>query len=443
MSETLQYKFQSLKLRLQNSSFLGNVLILAGGTGLAQLIVVLATPILTRIYTPEEFGVLTVFISALGLMIVVSALRYEIAIPLPVSSVVAINLTALSGLIVLGMSLFLGGMLMVWGPMLARRFSVPQLVPYLWLFPVGLFISGIFQTLSYWHIRQQKFKRLTEARVSQSVGMVGSQLLMGWQGIGAMGLVSGYVFGRVVAGAWLLHALLHEQRSLFRDIHFHNLKQAASRYRRFPLISSWSGLLNQGGLQAAPLLLAAFYGAQVAGLFGLAQRVAGIPLTLIGRSVSQVYLGEASRLRNENPEAMRRLFLRTALKLFLYVGIPLLLGGSIAPWIFGFVFGDQWRLSGWYIVVLLPMFLGQMVVTPLSQTLNILERQDLQLIWDATRIAVVVTVIWLASVVLKLASLPSLALYGGAMFVMYGILFLMMWGQLRKLKAVSCDSSGD
>ncbi len=431
----LRARFDALQQRLRSGSFLGNVLILAGGTGVAQALVVLVTPILTRLYTPDDFGVLTVFISVLGLMIVVSALRYEIAIPLPASPSFAINLTALSGVILLGMTMILSVFVAVFGADLAALLSVPQLTPYLWLIPLGMFSGGAFQILSYWHIRERRFKRLTQAKIGQSASMASGQLLMGWTQWGAVGLVGGYVLGRVIAGVMLFYALIRSHRDLLDSISLANIRLAASRYRRFPLLSSWSALLNQGGLQAAPLLFAAFFGAGVAGWFGLAQRVAGIPLTLIGRSVSQVYLGEASRLRNENPVAMRRLFLRTATKLFLYVGVPLVIGGLLAPWVFGFIFGDQWRTSGWYIVALLPMFLGQMVVTPLSQTLNILERQDLQLIWDISRVTVVVAVIWIGHKALGLSSLSTLALYGGSMFVMYAILFLMMWGQLRKTTA--------
>jgi len=429
----MRSSLDSLMQRLRSGSFLGNVLILAGGTGIAQLLVVLATPILTRIYSPAEFGVLTVFISALGLMVVVAGLRYEIAIPLPASDAVAINLTALSGLALLSTSGLAALGVFFFGAALAQRLSVPELTPYLWLFPVGMFMGGGFQALSYWHIREKRFKQLTQAKISQSSSMVAGQLLMGWMQAGAVGLVGGYVLGRIVAGGLLLYFFVRRSRTLLAEISVATIKQAAARYRRFPLISSWSALLNQGGLQAAPLLFAAFFGAQVAGWFGLAQRVAGIPLTLIGRSVSQVYLGEASRLKNEDPDAMLRLFLRTASKLFLYVGVPLLVVGVASPWVFGFIFGDKWRTSGWYIVALLPMFLGQMVVTPLSQTLNILERQDLQLLWDVARVVVVVSTIWIAYDIFHLVSLPTLALYGGAMFTMYVILFLMMWGQLNAL----------
>jgi len=174
-------------------------------------------------------------------------------------------------------------------------------------------------------------------------------------------------------------------------------------------------------------------GAQVAGWFGLAQRVAGIPITLIGRSVSQVYLGEAASLRHTDPAAMCALFLRTVSRLFFFVGVPLVAGGLASPWVFGFVFGEPWRTSGWYVVALLPMFLGQIVVTPLSQTLNILERQDLQLVWDFSRVTVILLVVIVTYYGFHLETLSILAIYGGAMFVMYAILLLLMWGQVRFL----------
>ena len=429
------------KRYLSNGSFLGDILILAGGTGVAQIIVILAMPFLTRIYSPEDFGGFTVFVSTTGLLVVISALRYEVAIPLPASSLIATNLTVLSGLIVLGMSVLTSIVVLFFGSTLAQRLSVPQLIPYLWLIPLGMLVGGWFQVLSYWHVREKLFPDLMRAKVTQSASMVGGQLLMGVMDARGVGLVGGYVLGRTVAGGLLVYSLAYRGRSLFTAINLADMKTAAIRYRRFPLISSWSALLNHGGLQAAPLLFAAFLGAEAAGWFGLAQRVAGVPLALIGKSVSQVYFSEASRLRNENPLAMRRLFVRTSWKLFQYVGVPLMLGGLTAPWTFGVVFGERWRVSGWYIVALLPMFLGQIVVTPLSQTLNILERQDLQLIWDVSRFIAVVGTVIIARNMLHMASLSVLVFYGFSMFVMYALLFLMIWRQMSHLIAADHEAS--
>lgn len=418
--------------RLRNGSFLSSVLILASGTGLGQLIIVLATPILTRLYNPADFGVLTVFVSALALLLAISSLRYDNAIPLPDKQEVAVQLMALAMLIVLGASIAAAVAILFFGDMLVTLLSASQLAPFLWLLPAGLLVGGWYRVLNFWHIRKKHFKRLTQAKIGQSASLAGGQMVMGVLAWGPFGLVGGYVLGQLTAAVILMREL-YGQRSLWNQIDWAGMKITAKRYKRFPLISSWSALLNSASLQLPPLLFAALFGAAVAGWFGLAQRVAGIPITLIGRSVSQVYLSEASRVHNKSPRAMRRLFWRTASRLFLFVGLPLIAGGLTAPWLFGFIFGQHWRTSGFYIVALLPMFVGQSIVTPLSQTLNILERQDLQLIWDASRIAVVISAIGSAHYIFQFSPLITLMIYGIIMFVMYLILFLMMWRQVGLL----------
>jgi len=431
---TIRTKFDTLLQRLRSGSFLGNVLILAGGTGVGQLIVVLATPALTRIYGPEEFGVLTVFISVLTMLLVISALRYDIAIPLPDKESIAISLMALGVFIVSGFSILTGIVLFLFKKQIGALLSAPQIMVYLWwLLPVALFAGGIYQVFVYWHVRKKRYKALSQARVSQSLASAGSQLGLGLLTTGSIGLTSGYALGQLTAGGVLIWNLLKKDKGLQDKITRKNIKDAAFRYRRFPLISSWSALLNSGGLQLPSLLLITFFGAATAGWFGLAQRVAGIPISLIGYSVSQVYLGEASRLRNEDPAAMRQLFLRTALKLFFYVGFPMALGGMLAPWAFGFIFGEQWSASGWFIVALLPMFLGQIVAMPLSQSLNILERQDLQLYWDASRVLLVVLSLSIAYSYLHFDAMATLILYSAVMFVMYSIYVGMMYVQISKL----------
>ena len=427
-------KIYSLIARFRHNAFWKSVVILAGGTGLGQLILVVATPILTRIYDPADFGVLTVFVSSLGLLVVIASLRYQIAIPLPEEEDVAANLVVLGMSIVIGFSVIIGLVVFFAGRRIAELLSAPQLAPYLWLFPFAVLAGGLYQVFIYWHIRKKRFKRLTQARVGQSAVLVTTQISLGLLGAGPLGLVGGYVTGQTTAGIMLALGMLRE-RSVFSRVSWEGLKSSGRRYMRFPLISSWSALLNNGGLQLPPLLFATFFGVSVAGLYGLAQRIVAIPVTLIGRSVAQVYLSEASHLYNRNPLALRQLFLRTATKLFVYVGLPIVLVGLMAPWGFGFLFGEQWKTSGFYIIVLLPMFLGQIVVMPLSQSLNILERQDLQLMWDAGRLLAVTLSIGAAHYIFHLQTLATIAFYGAVMFVMYVVLFLAIWKQLSLLPA--------
>lgn len=432
MHQTIQSYTQILITRIQRNRFWKNVLILAGGSGSAQLIAIAATPFLTRIFTPDDFGVLTTFLSVLSIIVVVAALRYEIAIPLPDSSIDAAHLYGLGGLIVLLMTG--ASILILWllRSSLSSWSTFSQLGHILWLLPLGILLGGLFQISSYWHIRERNFKHLTQVNISQSGSKALGQLILGVLHTGYIGLINGYIFGRFVAVIILLYQILRSGKLEFKRINFSGIKQVAIRYRRFPIYSSWSALLNQSGAQIATILLAFFWGTQVTGWFGLAQRVGGIPIGLVGRSVSQVYLSEVSRLRYEHPLAMKQLFLKTSARLFLFVGMPIVLLGSISPWMFSFIFGEKWHTSGWYVAALLPMLLGQIVVSPLAHTMNILERQDLQLVWDFSRMIAAITSIALAHYVFKWDSLPTLALYGFVMFGMYVILFLIILRQINR-----------
>ncbi len=421
------------KTKLLTEGFWGHVTVLAGGTGFSQLILLAAMPILTRIYDPESFGLLTIFVSMAGLLSVIASLRYELAIPLPSSQSVAFNITLMAFFIICVFTLCSTIIFFVYGDALVKILNTPQMSKYIYWLPAGIMAIGSQQIITYWFVREKKFAKLSRAKIGQSCSMSFIQIILGGAKLHGLGLITGFILGRVTAIILLARDVIRAGRPLLSDITLLSLKESAIRYKKFPLISSWSALLNQGGVLIAPILFASFFGTNVAGWYGLAERIAGLPLALIGQSVSQVYMGEASKLRLAKPDEMLSLFNKTARKLFLFISIPVMFGGLMAPWIFSSTFGKQWYVSGKYIAVLLPMFAAQTVVFPLSQTLNILERQDLQLIWDFLRLLIVICVILISNFFLKLDSLATIIFYGLAMSFMYIILFLIMRNQLIKL----------
>ena len=432
MIERLRISISQFITKFRSNSFWNNVAILAGGSGLAQVIAIAITPLLTRLYSPEEFGVLTVLLSTLSIFVVVASLRYEVAIPLPNSSETAAQLLGLSSIIVLITTSISILAILLWQLFFTSSLPLPKSGDFLWVLPIGIFLGGSFQILTYWHIRERKFRNITKANILQSSSKALTQLGTGVIHLGYWGLISGFILGRTVAVGILLYYILSSSIELVKTINIAGIKKAAVRYRRFPLLSSLSALLNQSGAQIAPLLFAFFWGAQVAGWFGLAQRIGSIPIGLVGRSVSQVYLSESSRLRNQEPGKVKKLFVRTALRLFFYIGLPVLSLGLLSPWLFGIIFGPEWKTSGFYIVAMLPVFLGQIVVSPLAQTMNVLEKQDVQLIWDLSRVLIITAAISIAHYILHWDSLSTLFLYGFIMLGMYIILFLIMWRQINQ-----------
>ena len=209
-----------------------------------------------------------------------------------------------------------------------------------------------------------------------------------------------------------------------------NLKELAHRYRRFPFISSWSAFLNTAGLQLPTLLIVALYGVEPAGLFALVQRVIGNPLDTVGQSVSQLYAGKVPQLLRNNPTELRRLFTRTVIQLAIVGSIPTLVVLVFGDQLFEFAFGEQWADGGTYARILMSFLYIRFVTSPLSQTLNILERQELQLIWDVIRLLISSGGV-VFSAQMGLSYETALGIYSTSMVVAYLILLSLIYYALR------------
>ena len=414
----------SLKRRLPLGRFGWNVATLAGGTALGQALVVVVSPLLTRLYSPTDFGGLAVYTSLLSIAVTLASLRYELAIPLPEKDSTAANLLALSLVIVCAMSLLVGGAVLLFGDQIVAWTNAAHIGPYLWLLALGMLGAGTYQALNYWAVRKEYFARIARTKLNQAIALVVTQIGVGVLVSGPLGLLAGDVLGRASGSATLATQALRKDREALKSIRPSEMRQAGQRYRRFPLLSSGSGLLNSAGIQLPPLLFAAFYGPQVAGWLALGHRVMTVPITLIGQSVAQVYYGEASRLTQEDPAALYRMFWQTAKRLFMVGVIPVVAIGLGGSWLFSLIFGSPWRMSGLFVQILALQYLAQFVVLPLSKTLTILERQDLQLAWDAGRLLLVVGSL-VVSRALAAPEWTAVAAYGAAMFAAYcGLLAL-------------------
>lgn len=374
---------------LQGKLFRGAATI-AVGTAVGQMIVLLASPILTRLYTPEEIGALAVYAAILSTLVVVASLRYQLAIPLPEEEAVARDLLVLSLLIAVGFSLIVAAVLLPTRSLVATWTNADALEDYFWMLPLSLLGAGCYQALNYWAIRENRFALLARTRVTQSVGMVGTQVGLGLAGSGPAGLLFGDAIGRAAGSGSLFLSAFRSKAIFSAGARVAGIKSAARTYRRFPLLSSGSGLLNAAGLFCPPVLMAAFYGPRAAGFFALGQRLIAVPVTLVSMSVSQVFFGRAAELARESRPELKAFVTRTGRRLLLIGSLPSALILVAGPYLFARIFGETWREAGVFTQLLIPSFLLQFAVSPLSQTLNILERQDLQLIWDFLRFILVV-----------------------------------------------------
>jgi O-antigen/teichoic acid export membrane protein len=415
-----------LRAFLPENRFVRNVGVIFGGTSLGQGIVILTSPLLTRLYTPGNFGVLAVYASLLGIVVVVASLRYEVAITLPERDEDAANLLVLSlGILVL-MSLFMGIVVAFLGDQIARLTGTPTLGPYLWLLPLGVLIVGIYQVFNFWAVRKRAFTHIARTRLSQGIGQTLTQIALGFSKWGSVGLIAGQVVGQAAGSTTLATLARRKDKATFKAVHLADVCRLARRYRRFPMLSSGTALLNSVGLFGPALLLAAFYGPQVAGWFALSQRVVGVPMTLLGMAVGQVYQGEFSHAARHNHEQLSSLFWRTAKGLSIVGLLFVVLVTLPAPWLFPLVFGREWVESGVYVQVLSLMFLLQFVFSPISATFDVLERQDLDLLREITRLVLMCGGISLAWV-LNEGPLTAVVLLGVTGSVTYALGGALAW----------------
>ena len=384
------------------SAALRSIAVVSSGTIAAQIIVVAASPILSRLYDPGALGVVTVFNSVLGVLIVVAAMRYEFAIPVPKVEREAAAVLVLT-FVVLALMCVLGTVgLVALRPVLGGLRDVGGFGWYVVMLPVALASNGAFAILTFWAIRRQTYGLVAKAQLLQAVVQVAAQIALGASGVVPLGLVLGAAIATMVSLVPLVASTWRRDATLVRSVHRSDLRAAARRFRRFPALSGSAAFLERAAKELPFLFFAGLYGKASAGALALAQRVLETPIGLIAAAVSQVYLGStAATLRESGPSgaAVLRARLRKMLVGMLAVAAPFLLGVLVlGPWVITTIFGDEWRQAGDFARILVVMYVAQGVVSPTGGTLDLLERQDLHIAREFLRISLMIGALLVAHV---------------------------------------------
>jgi len=350
-----------------------NILVLASGTTLAQSIPIAVSPILTRIFSPEDFGILAVYIAIVTILSVVVTGRYEQAIMLPKSQRDAVHIVILSMFIALIFSLICLAGVLFFHEDLRNLTGNIDLGNWLYFIPLSIFIAGCYNTLYLWNNRFKNYNVISQSKIIQTSGMSISQLSTGALKFWSAGLILGWIAGQLLAVFFLVYKLLKLDKIKFYDFNKLRMIALAQRYKDFPRINSISGLLNSSSLEAPLLILSALFGAITTGFFSLAQRILQMPMALIGTSFGHVYFEQASKVKDDK-DAIRKLSIAFQQKL-IYLGAPpiavlILWGDSI----FSFIFGNQWIVAGQYAQSLSIWIFFVFVSSPLSHLLTIYEK---------------------------------------------------------------------
>ncbi len=418
---------------LPKGSFLRNVTILTVGTVFAQALMVAALPMLTRLYSPEDFSLLAVYVAIISIVTVVSCLRYNIAIPLPEHDADGIALLAVALLAACVVSMLCALPVILAPEATARLIGQLGLRPYLWMVPVGVFIASVYNALQYWASRKKRFALVTQTRMTRAVGGVGTQLGLGVVNPAPFGLIFGHMIYGGLGIAGLFRNLVRDDRALLGELERSNMQKQARTYRRFPLYSVPEALFNTAGAQLPLIIIAAMVAGPEAGFLFLAMRVMGLPMGLVGSSIAQVFLAEAPAKLRDGTLAD---FTRRTMWLLFRTGAPVMIAvGVIAPLFFPLVFGPEWARAGWLVAWMTPWFVLQFVASPVSMAIHVLGHQRMALALQVAGLVLRVGAVLIAGAVSLEERTSEIFALSGAVF--YGIYIGCVYFTISAPRSVS------
>lgn len=427
--------------RVRQRGFLQNFVVVMTSTGLAQMLTVCFSPVLSRLYGPGDFALYGTFFSVTEVLSAVVTLQFSEALMLPGDHEEAAGLFWAAGFSIVLVILLFCIPWILFPSWFESLFNIQQPRMWIWLVPLAAFVAGVNQTLTAWCARRKAFRRAATIQVGRSLTANTAQSAAGAAGAGASGLIGGGVLGDILASMGLFFWVVQEDGAVLRAGATRKLMLAAARkHRGFALFSAPQNLLNATSQGAPVILLIHYFGAAVGGGYAFAIRVLQLPMSFILTSLRQVLFQKLSEVHNNRGD-LAGLFLKTTTVLLVISIVPALLGFLFAPQIFGLIFGNRWMLTGeyarWLLIWLVPGFCN----LPASLVGRILRQQRNLLLFDLCLLGFRIAVLVCGGIMLTpLQTVVSFSLVG-AVFNLFLILFI--WRLLRQRTATLDRPAGD
>jgi len=347
------------------------------GTSIAQAIPVAISPILTRIYTPEDFGIFALYMSISTIFATVATGRYELAIMLPKKDEDAINIVAISIVISFFVSFIAFLIVFIFNSKITNLLGSPEISNWLYFIPITVLLTGIYQSFNYWSNREKQYKRLATSRIVRSGTTATTNLGMGFGGFGASGLILGGIVGQSVATSILAKMVCKEDRNKFKEIRRLKIFALIKKYKKFPIFNLPNALIDGLRLSGISILIAKFFTTAILGQFSLAWKMIQTPMSLIGSSLSQVFFQKVS---SSNKSELNLIVKKFIIKASI-IALPIfLIIYFFAVDIFIIVFGENWRLAGEAASIMTPWLFLNFLSAPMANVFIVLNKQEVVLL---------------------------------------------------------------
>lgn len=363
--------------KLQGSDFVKNVFLLMSGNGLAQLVLLLTIPLITRLYTPENFGLLALFTAGVNILSMVGSLCYERAIVLPEEVKEALSVAILSFCILFAIYFLIFIVALFADSDIGILLNNKEFGFWIKLVPFCILLVGMVNILNYWLIRNKKFKKISFSHVGNAATSSGLKILVGFfVGACSWGLVGGFIGGWVVSLIIVLSNIEVNKEQNFKRISTSEIFAVAKKYKQFPIFASTNALINISSQYMVVFLFSAFFNPIIVGFYSLVDKVLRQPIFLASQSVTNVFFQKASEIVIKKEPLMPALG-KTALGLIIIGIFPFGILTIFSKDLFYLVFGSDWVPAGIYVQILTPwyflMFIngGANVIYEVSQNQHI------------------------------------------------------------------------
>jgi O-antigen/teichoic acid export membrane protein len=372
-----------LKKYFKKGGFVFNAGTLFAGNVSAQFVGVLLAPIITRLYLPEDFGVSAVIVAIIGVMSVISCMRYETAVVLPKTEEKAKNLVALCLILTLIISLVLLFTVPFMGERVELWVKMEGIGVFLYLVPLGVFAYGLELTLRFWFTRKKNFALIAKTRMITQLSTNGVKIMAGLLvGSSALWLVFGNIIGIfAIALIFAVTFLRNDYKQFKNSVTWREIREVAREYKSFPKYNSPTALMNNLSQNIPTFLFAYYFSAEFVGFYALAVRILKKPILLVSDSVRSVFLQRVAEMQSKG-QSQRAHFMKTTLVLAAVGVIPFGIITIWGEWIFSFVFGEKWAIAGFYVRFLSPWLFLMLINPPATSVILVKQKLSNYLIFN-------------------------------------------------------------
>lgn len=356
-------------MKLIKNTYLKSIGIILTGGAAAQLIALLSLPILSRLYTPENFGLYASYIALISILTIIATLRFDFAIQIAKSNkeidilkTIIIISTFIVACIIFS-ALFINNLKSI-GYFNNLLSNVSKSLIILTLFSTTIITFSISESI--WH---KRFIEISKVRVFQSLLL--SILCFVFSFYDELGLIYSYIIANVIAASYFVV----KKRFVFIKYRA-RLKLIFGKYSKFPKYSVPSDIFNSFSNIAMPLIITFAFSPKIAGLYFMAEKIVKSPLGVLYQSISSVYTEKAGKLYN-NKEIKDLISLTnyTQTKISLVLAPLLVIASIIAPYLFETLFGEDWVTAGELVKYFSIFVFFNGLYSPISQIGNILGLQ--------------------------------------------------------------------